>query len=66
MRIVKHEVKNQADPAGAFPPIGSGSLHRQLYRCIVIGTDGWIPCVEIVYVDHNHFHMTDANDALQQ
>ncbi|MCO6437245.1 MAG: hypothetical protein J5J06_09180 [Phycisphaerae bacterium] len=60
VKILKHKVEGRMDCPGVVALIGNASLHHQIYRCIVIGTDGWLPRVEIVYIDHNHFHTTDG------
>ena len=59
VQIVKHIVESRINSPRVVPLIGNASLHHQIYRCIVIGNDGSLPRAEIVYIDHNHFHMTD-------
>jgi hypothetical protein len=69
VRIVKDKVADYIDPPRVYPLIGPAQLHHVHYKCTVYFTEvtrvGWpIPhtlvnedTVEVVYIDHNHFHM---------
>ena len=74
VRIVKEKIADYVDPPRFIPLIGMASLHHAHYKCTIYFEErtinGWpVPytlenkeAVEVVYVDHNHFHMCgDAN-----
>ena len=69
VRIVKEKIADYVDPPRFIPTIGPAQLHHAHYKCTIYFTEvthvGWpIPhtltdedSVEVIYVDHNHFHM---------
>ena len=69
VRIVKEKISDYIDPPRVVPLIGPAQLHHAHYKCSIYYTQvtrvGWpIPhtlrdedAVEVVYIDHNHFHM---------
>jgi hypothetical protein len=69
VRIVKEKIADYVDPPRFVPLIGPAQLHHAHYKCTIYYTHitnvGWpIPhrlvneeAVEVVYIDHNHFHM---------
>ena len=72
--IIKEKIADYVDPARIVPLIGPAQLHHAHYKCTVYYTErrivGWpVPhtlededAVEVVYVDHNHFHMAGNPD----
>ena len=60
LRIASCPIARHADSARTVPLIGTCSLHHQLYLCIVVGSDGWLPRVEVAIVDHNHFRLANG------
>ncbi|MEO8497345.1 MAG: hypothetical protein ABI614_19930 [Planctomycetota bacterium] len=75
MRIVKEKISDYVDPPRFIPTIGPAQLHHAHYKCTIYFTEvtnvGWpIPhrltnedAVEVIYIDHNHFHMVGNVDA---
>ncbi len=75
VRIVKEKIADYIDPPRVIPLIGPARLHHAHYKCTVYFTErrivGWpFPhtlidedSVEVIYIDHNHFHM-DGNPDL--
>lgn len=69
VQIVKCKIADYVDPPRFIPLIGMASLHHAHYKCTVYFTErtinGWpVPytledkeAVEVIYIDHNHFHM---------
>jgi hypothetical protein len=69
VRIVKEKIADYVDPPRFVPLIGPAQLHHAHYKCTVYFTEitrvGWpVPyttvdedAVEVLYIDHNHFHM---------
>ncbi|MGE0757595.1 MAG: hypothetical protein AB7F89_15295 [Pirellulaceae bacterium] len=69
VRIVKEKIADYVDPPRFVPAIGPAQLHHAHYKCTVYFTEityvGWpIPhtlknedAQEVIYIDHNHFHM---------
>jgi hypothetical protein len=69
VRIVKDKIADYIDPPRVYPLIGPAQLHHAHYKCTVYFTEvtrnGWpLPYTttvedaqEVVYIDHNHFHM---------
>jgi hypothetical protein len=69
VRIVKEKIADYVDPPRFYPGIGPAQLHHAHYKCTVYYTEvtyvGWpIPhtttnedAQEVIYIDHNHFHM---------
>jgi hypothetical protein len=74
VRITKCKIADYVDPPRVVPMIGPVQLHHAHYKCTVYFTErvivGWpFPhtlvdedCVEVVYIDHNHFHMVGNVD----
>ncbi len=68
VRIVKEKIADYIDPPRFIPLIGPAQLHHAHYKCTIYFQErtwvGWpIPheildedAVEVIYVDHNHFH----------
>jgi hypothetical protein len=69
VRIVKDKIADYVDPPRVVPLIGPVQLHHAHYKCTIYYTEvtrvGWpVPHTlvdedsqEVVYIDHNHFHM---------
>lgn len=75
VRMVVEQLADYVDPPRVYPLIGPAQLHHAHYKCIIYFTEvtrvGWpIPYTtvdedaqEVIYVDHNHFHMVgNVND----
>ncbi|HBE66676.1 MAG TPA: hypothetical protein DDW52_00875 [Planctomycetaceae bacterium] len=74
VQIVKEKIADYIDPPRFIPLIGMAQLHHAHYKCTVYFSErtinGWpVPytledeeCVEVVYIDHNHFHMCGNPD----
>ena len=69
VRIVKEKIADYIDPPRVVPLIGPAQLHHAHYKCTIFYSEairvGWpVPhtlrdeeAVEVIYIDHNHFHM---------
>ncbi len=69
VRIVKDKIADYIDPPRVYPLIGPAQLHHCHYKCTIYFSEttrnGWpLPYTtvaedaqEVVYIDHNHFHM---------
>lgn len=69
VRITKEPISDYTDPVRVYPLIGPARLHHCHYKCTVYYTDvtrnGYpVPYTkvdedarEVIYIDHNHFHM---------
>jgi len=69
VRIVVEPIADYVDPVRVYPLIGPAQLHHAHYKCIIYYSEttrvGWpIPYTttnedaqEVIYIDHNHFHM---------
>ena len=69
VRIVKEKIADYVDPPRFIPTIGPAQLHHAHYKCTIYFTEithvGWpVPytttdedAIEVIYIDHNHFHM---------
>jgi hypothetical protein len=69
VRIVKEKIADYIDPPRFVPLIGPAQLHHVHWKCTIYYTEtirvGWpVPhtirdedAVEVIYIDHNHFHM---------
>jgi hypothetical protein len=69
VRIVKEKIADYVDPPRVVPLLGPVQLHHAHYKCTVYYTEivrvGWpVPHTlvdedsqEVLYIDHNHFHM---------
>lgn len=74
VRIVKEKIADYVDPCRFVPLIGPAQLHHAHYKCTVYFTEitrvGWpVPhtltdedAQEVIYIDHNHFHMVGNVD----
>jgi hypothetical protein len=74
VKIVKQKIADYVDPPRFVPTIGPAQLHHAHYKCTVYYTEvthvGWpIPhtlkdedAQEVIYIDHNHFHMVGNVD----
>ncbi len=74
VRIVVEPVADYVDPPRVYPLIGPAQLHHAHYRCKVYFSEvthvGWpVPYTinnedaqEVIYIDHNHFHMVGNVD----
>jgi len=72
--MVVDKIADYIDPPRVIPLIGPAQLHHAHYKCTIYYTDrkvvGWpIPhtlededSVEVIYIDHNHFHMVGDVD----
>jgi len=72
--IVKEKIADYIDPPRVVPLIGPAQLHHAHYKCTIYFTErrivGWpiphtledVDSVEVVYIDHNHFHMVGNVD----
>jgi hypothetical protein len=68
VRIVKEKIADYVDPPRVYPLIGPAQLHHAHYKCTIYYTEvtrvGWpVPyttrnedAVQVIYIDHNHFH----------
>lgn len=69
VRILKEKIADYIDPPRVVPLLGPVQLHHAHYKCTVFYTEitrvGWpVPhttidedAQEVLYIDHNHFHM---------
>jgi hypothetical protein len=69
VRIVKDKIADYVDPPRVVPLLGPVQLHHAHYKCTIYYTEitrvGWpVPHTlvdedsqEVIYIDHNHFHM---------
>ncbi len=74
VRIVKEKLADYVDPPRFIPLIGMASLHHAHYKCTIYFSErtinGWpVPytledkeAMEVIYIDHNHFHMCGNPD----
>ena len=74
VRIVKEKIADYVDPPRVVPLIGPVQLHHAHYKCTIYYTEvtrvGWpVPHTlvdedsqEVIYIDHNHFHMVGNID----
>ncbi len=74
VRIVREKIADYIDPPRVIPLIGPAQLHHAHFKCTVYFSErtwvGWpIPhmldnqeAVEVIYIDHNHFHMVGNVD----
>jgi hypothetical protein len=69
VRIIKEKIADYVDPPRFYPLIGPARLHHAHYKCTVYFEEKQIigypvphtlhdrEAVEVLYIDHNHFHM---------
>ncbi len=74
VRIVKEKIADYVDPPRFIPLIGMANLHHAHYKCTIYFSErtinGWpVPytledkeAMEVIYIDHNHFHMCGSPD----
>jgi hypothetical protein len=74
VRIVKEKIADYIDPPRVIPIAGPVQLHHVHYKVTVFFTEtvrvGWpVPhtlvdedCREVLYIDHNHYHMVGNLD----
>lgn len=74
VRIVKCKIADYIDPVRVVPLVGPVQLHHAHYKCTVYYSEntwvGWpVPhklvnedAQEVLYIDHNHFHMVGDVD----
>lgn len=74
VRMVKEKIADYVDPPRFVPLIGPAQLHHAHYKCTIYFEEvkrvGWPhphtirdeDTVEVVYIDHNHFHMVGNVD----
>lgn len=74
VRIIKEKIADYIDPPRVIPLIGPAQLHHSHWKCTVFYTElihvGWpFPHTirdeessEVIYIDHNHFHMVGNVD----
>jgi hypothetical protein len=75
IRITKHKLLDQVDEPRMYPGIGPAQLHHVHYLCKIYFSEttivGWpIPytteneqAMEVVYIDHDHFHRVGNVDS---
>ena len=69
VRIIKEKIADYVDPPRFYPLIGPAQLHHAHYKCTIYFDEKTIvgypvphtlhdqEAVEVIYIDHNHFHM---------
>lgn len=69
VRIIKEKIADYIDPPRHYPLIGPAQLHHAHYKCTIYFDEETIigypvphtlqdnEAIEVVYIDHNHFHM---------
>lgn len=69
VRIIKEKIADYIDPPRFYPLIGPAQLHHAHYKCTIYFEEktyvGYpVPhtlhdreAAEVIYIDHNHFHM---------
>lgn len=74
VRIVKEKIADYIDPPRFYPLLGPAQVHHAHYKCTVYFTNiirvGWpVPYTkidedasEVLYIDHNHFHVVGDVD----
>jgi hypothetical protein len=74
VRITVEPIADYVDPPRVYPLIGPAQLHHAHYTCTIYYTEvtrvGWpVPYTtidedssEVIYIDHNHFHMVGNVD----
>ena len=75
VRIVKEKLGDYIDPPRFIPLVGPAQLHHAHYKCSIYYNEivrvGWpVPhslvdeeAIEVIYIDHNHFHLVGNPDA---
>jgi hypothetical protein len=74
VRIIVEPVADYVDPPRVYPLIGPAQVHHAHYKCTIYFTEitrvGWpVPhtitnedAQEVIYIDHNHFHIVGNVD----
>jgi hypothetical protein len=74
VRMTIEPISDYVDPPRVYPLIGPAQLHHAHYKCTIYYTEvtrvGWpLPYTtvdedtrEVIYIDHNHFHMVGNVD----
>lgn len=74
VRMTIEPIADYIDPPRVYPLIGPAQLHHAHYKCTIYYTEvtrvGWpVPYTtvdedasEVIYIDHNHFHMVGNVD----
>lgn len=74
VRIIKEKIADYMDPPRFYPLIGPAQLHHAHYKCTIYFDEETIigypvphtledrEAIEVVYIDHNHFHMVGDVD----
>jgi hypothetical protein len=74
VRIIKEKIADYIDPPRFYPLIGPAQLHHAHYKCTVYFDEKVIvgypvphtldnhEATEVIYIDHNHFHMVGDVD----
>jgi hypothetical protein len=74
VRITKCRIADYVDPPRVYPLIGPAQLHHAHYKCTIYFEEttrvGWPyphtlhnpEAQEVIYIDHNHFHMVGDVD----
>lgn len=74
VKIVKEKIGDYVDPPRVIPLAGPAQLHHAHYKCTIYFTEvihvGWpVPhtitnedACEVVYIDHDHYHMVGNVD----
>ncbi len=69
VRIIKEKIADYVDPPRFYPLLGPAQLHHAHYKCTIYFEERTIvgypvpytmddqESIEVVYIDHNHFHM---------
>lgn len=57
MQILRHPAASHVDPPRMIPLLGPASLHHAPFWCVVVGREGWMPCLDVVFIDHNYFEL---------
>ena len=75
LQIVKEKIADYVDPPRNVPLIGMAKLHHAHYKCTLYLSErtinGWPApptleekaASEVIYIDHNHFHIVDSGPA---
>ena len=74
VRIIKEKIADYIDPPRFYPLIGPAQLHHAHYKCTIYCSERAIvgypvphtlddrEVIEVIYIDHNHFHMVGDVD----
>jgi len=69
VRMIKEKIADYIDPPRFYPLIGPAQLHHAHYKCTIYCSERAIvgypvphtlddrEVIEVIYIDHNHFHM---------